>query len=133
MAKSETAASILRAISDEKSLELFRTIASEAAVDSETLRTKMKFTRKQYYSRLARMVRSGLVKRKSGKYFLTAFGKVVYGTELTIEGALKDYWKLKAIDSLNVTGELPVEERNKLIDTLLDNEELRGILVKEAR
>jgi hypothetical protein len=133
MAKSETAASILRAISDEKSLELFRTIASEAAVDSETLRTKIKFTRKQYYSRLARMVRSGLVKRKSGKYFLTAFGKVVYGTELTIEGALKDYWKLKAIDSLNVTGELPVEERNKLIDTLLDNEELRGILVKEAR
>ncbi|SRR5579885_2306569 len=133
MAKSETAASILRAISDEKSLELFRTIASEAAVDSETLRTRMKFTRKQYYSRLSRMVRSGLVKRKSGKYFLTAFGKVVYGTELTIEGALKDYWKLKAIDSLNVTGELPVEERNKLIDTLLDNEELRGILVKEAR
>jgi outer membrane receptor for ferric coprogen and ferric-rhodotorulic acid len=133
MAKSETAASILRAISDEKSLELFRTIASEAAVDSETLRTRMKFTRKQYYSRLSRIVRSGLVKRKSGKYFLTAFGKVVYGTELTIEGALKDYWKLKAIDSLNVTGELPAEERNKLINTLLDNEELRGILVKEAR
>ena len=130
MAKLETTASVLRTISDEKSMDLFRTIASEAAVDSETLRNKMKFTRKQYYSRLSRMVRSGLVKRKSGRYFLTAFGKVVFGSQQTVENALKDYWKLKAIDSLEISNELPVEERRKLIDTLLDNQELKGILIK---
>ena len=132
MARIESAAAIIKTISDEKSLDLFKTIATGAMIDSETLRSKMKLTRKQYYSRLSRMVKSGIVKRRGGKYFLTAFGKVVYGTQMTIESAIKDYWKLKAIDSLEVSDELPIEERKKLIDAILDNKDLKGILVKES-
>lgn len=130
MGKSQAkTASVLRTIADEKSLELFTTVALEK-IDSRNLKTKIKLTRKQYYSRLARMTRVGLVRRKSGKYTLTTLGKIVYESTVTIENALDNYWKLKAIDSLENSNEVPKEEQQKLIETLLDNQEIRGILVR---
>jgi predicted transcriptional regulator len=129
MAKAQTAATIVRTIADDKSLELFRTIA-QGTINSENLKNKTKLTRKQYYSRLSRMTKAGLVRKKSGKYLLTAFGKIVYDAQETIDTALTSYWKLRAIDSLEMSNELPKEEQQKLIDALLDNQEIKGILVK---
>jgi len=43
-----------------------------------------------------------LIKRKNGKHDVTAFGKVIYDTQVTIENAINNYWKLKAIDSLGM-------------------------------
>ena len=77
------------------------------------------------------MTRAGLVRRKNGKYVLTSFGKIVYESKITIENALNNYWKLKAIDSLETSNELPKEERHKLIETLLDNQGLKAVIVKE--
>ena len=122
---------VLAAISDKQSLDLFRYIAGTNA-DSDTLRAKLNLTRKQYYSRLSRMTKVGLVKRKNGKHFLTAFGKVVYDVQTTIEKAVNSYWKLKAVDSLEMSDELPEEERLKLIDGLLDNNEIKEILSKKV-
>jgi hypothetical protein len=122
-------ASVLRAIADDKSMELFSTVAIET-IDSKNLKSKTKLTRKQYYSRLSRMIKVGLVRRKNGKYILTTFGKIVYESKVTIENALINYWKLKAIDSLETSNEVPKEEQQKLIEALLDNEEIRGILVR---
>jgi len=124
-----TVASVLRTIADDKSLELFTTVAAETG-DSKSLKSKIKLTRKQYYSRLSRMTRAGIVRRKNGKYVLTTFGKIVYESKVTIENALNNYWKLKAIDSLETSNEVPKEEQKKLIETLLDNEGIREILVK---
>jgi predicted transcriptional regulator len=129
MTKSQTAATVLRTIADDKSSELFKTIA-QGTIDSESLKSKTKLTRKQYYSRLSRMTKAGLVRKKSGKYLLTTFGKIVFDTQLTVETALGSYWKLRAIDSLEMSNELPKEEQQKLIDALLDNQEIKGILVK---
>ncbi|HEX2170115.1 MAG TPA: hypothetical protein VHF65_07440 [Nitrososphaera sp.] len=129
MAKSQNTAAVLKTIADDKSLELFSIVALEN-IDSRKLKSKMKVTRKQYYSRLSRMTKAGLVRRKNGKYILTAFGKIVYESMVTIENALNNYWKLKAIDSLETSNEVPKEEQQKLIETLLDNEEIRGLLVK---
>jgi len=94
MAKSQTSATVLRAIADDKSLELFKTI-SQGTIDSENLKSKTKLTRKQYYSRLSRMTKAGLVRKKSGKYLLTAFGKIVHDAQTTVDNALISYWKLK--------------------------------------
>jgi len=131
MVRSQTAASVLRSISDDKSLELFRTVALET-IDSKNLKSRTRLTRKQYYSRLSRMTRTGLVRKKNGKYILTTFGKIVYESQLTVENALNNYWKLKAIDSLETSNELPKEEQQKLIETLLDNREIKEILVRES-
>jgi predicted transcriptional regulator len=129
MTKSQSTASVLKSIADDKSIELFKIVALEK-VDSRNLKIKIKLTRKQYYSRLSRMTRAGLLRRKDGKYILTTFGRIVYESTLTVENALANYWKLKAIDSLETSSEVPKEEQQKLIETLVDNEEIRGILVK---
>lgn len=130
MVKSQAStASVLRTIADDKSLELFTTVALET-IDSKNLKNRTKLTRKQYYSRLSRMTSAGLVRRKNGKYILTTFGRIVYDSKVTIENALHNYWKLKAIDSLETSNEVPKEEQQKLIETLLDNEKIKGILEK---
>jgi predicted transcriptional regulator len=129
MVKSQTLASILRTIADDKSLELFRTVALET-IDSKNLKNRTKLTRKQYYSRLSRMTRAGLVRKRNGKYILTTFGKIVFESQATIQNGLNNYWKLKAIDSLEMSSELPKEEQRKLIETLLDNQEIKEVLVK---
>jgi hypothetical protein len=127
----QTADKVITAISDRESLELFRIIAINS-VDSDGLRTKTNLTRKQYYSRLSRMTKAGLVKRKKGKHSLTAFGKVIYDAQTIIEKAVNNYWRLKAIDSLEVSNDLPEEERIKLIDSLLDNNHIKEILYNKV-
>jgi DNA-binding HxlR family transcriptional regulator len=122
-------AKVLKSISDEESLELFRSIGTNGT-DSVSLRNKIKITRKQYYSRMSRLMKVGLIKRKNGKHTLTAFGKVIYDTQITIEDAINSYWKLKAIDSLEVSDDLPLVERKKLIDSLIENINIREILAK---
>lgn len=123
-------AKVLKSISDDESLELFRFIANNDS-DSESLRNRTKMTRKQYYSRMSRLMKAGLIKRKNGKHNLTAFGKVIYDTQITIENAINNYWKLKAIDSLEMSDDLPVEERKKLIDNLIENNGIREILARK--
>jgi predicted transcriptional regulator len=126
-----TVDSVLASISDKQSLELFRYIAVTNG-NSENLRTKINLTRKQYYSRLSRMTKAGIVKRKNGKHSLTAFGKVVYDAQTIIEKAVNSYWKLKAVDSLDMSDDLPKEERIKLIDNLLDNKDIKEILYNKV-
>ena len=122
-------ANVFKSISDDESLGLFRSIALKDS-DGESLRSKIKLTRKQYYSRMSRLMKTGLVKRKNGKHVLTAFGKVVYDAQITIETALNNYWKLKAIDSLEMSSDVPKEERKKLIDNLIENHSIKEILAK---
>jgi hypothetical protein len=130
--ESVSLSNILSAISDDKSFALFRTIAVENGddgIDSEFLTSKTKLTRKQYYSRMSDMTKTGLLKRKRGKYFLTSLGKVVYNNLRIIESALSNYWKLKAIDSFEIVT-APEEERNKIIDDLIDDYQIKDILAK---
>ncbi len=128
--KVQTTARILRAISDDKSMHLFRLIFQNDGIDGGSLRSRSKLTRKQYYSRLSRLTRTGLVKRRKGKYSMTLLGKIVHSSQSRIDTALANYWKLKAIDSLKVSNELSKEEQQKLVDALLDNPELRKIIEK---
>ncbi len=122
---------ILEAISDVKSLKLFNSIATKGG-NSEDLSVQLKLSRKEYYSRMSRLMKTGMVKRKNGKHFLTAFGKVIYDAQVTVKKAVESYWKLKAIDSIDLSDEITVKERDKLIQTLLDDVEIREILSKHA-
>ena len=121
-------ADTLNAISNNKALALFNIIAS-GRISSSMLRNKTKLTRKQYYSRMSALLKAGLVKRKSGRYNLTAFGKVVYDAQATIENAINNYWKLKAVDSIEISDELPKEEFNKIVDILIDNHQIKDRLI----
>jgi predicted transcriptional regulator len=118
---------ILNAISDEKSLELFRTIA-ETSGNSEQLMKKNSLSHKEHYFRISKLMIRGLVKKKGGKYSLTALGIIVHEIHLILDNAVNDYSKLKAIDSINSADGIPANELKKLIDTLIHNAEIRTML-----
>jgi hypothetical protein len=126
-------ASILKKISDDKALILFNYIAVSDGERYIPLR-EMNLTTKQYYSRISGLLSVGLIRRDKGKYSLTLLGKVVYDSQLTIGKTLAYYWKLKAIESIEMSASvksgLPEGELAKLIDTLIDNHHIKDILTK---
>ena len=117
----------LSAISNDKSLVLFNTIAL-ASGDSSILISRLNLSRKQYYSRMSDLTNAGLILRKNGKYFLTSFGKVVYEAQELIGKAVQHLSKLKAIDSIE-SEEFPASELSKVIDTLINNSRIKEILI----
>jgi hypothetical protein len=126
----QSVAKIFESLSDEQSVKLFTTIAAQGIYSTE-LRTQVVLTRKQYYSRISRMIKVGLIKRRSGKLVMTAFGKIVWESQKIIEAANKNQWKLKVLDSIDVSEELPKDERRKLLDNLIENRYMREILSKD--
>jgi len=129
--KGVSIANILKAIADDKSLILFNTIAI-AGGDSDILITRLGVTRKQFYSRVSALQKTGLISRKNRQYVLTSLGLIVYDSQLMIGKATNAYWKLKAIDSLQIEHRLPADERNKIINTLVDNQDIIKILVNQS-
>jgi hypothetical protein len=125
--------SILKKISDDKALTLFNSIAVSNG-DKYIPLKEMNLTTKQYYSRVSGLLNAGLIKRHKGKYFLTLLGKVVYDCQLTIGKALTYHWKLKAIESIEMSASvksgIPDGELAKLVDTLIDNHQIKDILMK---
>jgi DNA-binding Lrp family transcriptional regulator len=118
--KMVSVADILRAISDKRALALLRIVA-RTKPNTIILISKTKLTRKQYYSRMSTLVRTGLVKRIKGKYAPIAFGKLIYYNALII------------IDSLEMSNDLPAEERKKIIDSFIDNQKIKDVLVSSNR
>ena len=127
--------SVIRAIADDKALTLLNSIAilgeEEGCIPSIK---EMNLTTKQYYSRIAGLMKADMIKRSKGRYSLTMFGKIVYNAQLSIGKVLNDYWKLKAIESIEASslGQLPREEFIALIETLMDNNHLKNIILGQV-
>ena len=108
--------SILKKISDDKALTLFNSIAVSNGDRYIPLR-EMNLTTKQYYSRISGLMDAGLIKRHKGKYSLTLLGKVVYDSQMVIGKALDYYWKLKAIESIEMSYSGSFTSRRRIITT----------------
>lgn len=122
---------ILQRISDDKTLALFNSIAVSAE-RHPTLHTKKQLTAKQYYSRLSGLTRVGLTKKYEGKYLLTSLGKIVYHIYAELGIALNYYWKVRAIESIQLSSPMGLsrEDLSKLINSLIDNLEIRDVMTK---
>jgi len=121
---------ILKAISDSKSLDLFSSIA-QGSGESETLKETKGLSKKQYYLRTRQLLKTGVIKRLKGRFSLTSFGVIVYHAELIVEKGMNNYWKLKAIDSIQSSAEIGEHERMKLIKTIIDDSGIERILVAQ--
>ena len=108
---------IFRALSDDKSLTLFNTVALSPG-NSNLLTRNLNLTKKQYYSKIEQLSKQGLVARKNGNIYLTTMGKIIYELQNVVGIAVNDYWKLKAIDSLRIQDQLPEDQIAKLVYTL---------------
>jgi hypothetical protein len=122
----------LSAIADTKSLALLNTIAISPYIDSNILMSKLRLTRKQYYSRMSVLLKSGLIRRKNGKHFLSSYGKVVYSSCTLIENTIKDYWGLKALDSIKFCGQESENEYNQVVNALIANYKIKDILLSHT-
>ena len=60
-----------------------------------------------------------------------ALGKVIYEAQRLLGSAVKNHWRLKAIDSLGVANEdeVPKEECKKIIDLFIGNQQIKEILL----
>jgi hypothetical protein len=107
--------------------------ASDGQPTGEILISRMNLTRRQYYTRINRLVDAGLITKKRARFVLTSLGRVVYETHKTIGVAIQSRWKLEAIDSIqtsHLAARMPTEERQKLINTLVgDCDKIRDILL----
>jgi uncharacterized ParB-like nuclease family protein len=54
----------------------------------------------------------------------------MFNAYLKMETATKYYWKLKAIDSIltSAINELPMQECTRIIDKIIDNNEIKALL-----
>jgi predicted transcriptional regulator len=121
---------ILQALSDDKSLIIFDWVIRDG-VRSKNIIERLKFTPKQFYSRLSALVDSGLIERKNKKYLLTSLGGLVYEALKIIESGVEYYWKLKAIDSIKP--EFSEQEREKIIGQLIDKQEIRELILRKLQ
>jgi hypothetical protein len=123
---------VLSVLSDTISLMLFNHITSlKGKVDRAFVCRSLNLTPRQYYGRLSRLQRYGLVTRKHGIYSITAFGKAIFDAHDLIGIALKTYWKLSAIDSLQSSGALTKSDFIKLLNSLSGIEKIRQILASQ--
>ena len=98
--RSVSVSEILAAISDEKSLNLFNSIAAKG-ISIDDLSDQHEMSRKQYYLRISKFIETGMIKRKDGKYILTLFGKVIHEVQLILLELVKSHWQPEAVDSLD--------------------------------
>jgi hypothetical protein len=120
---------VLKVLSNRDSVGLFNEVSNRGSIDGETLMSLKGLTKKQYYTRILRLAECGLIRRKSGKYSLTSFGRVIHDCKLKIDNAIDEYYSLKAIDSFNDSREINTLQKKKPIETIVRDSTIRTLLI----
>jgi len=119
---------IFEALSNEHSLKMFKQGSTGLRSKSEDIE-KMGLTKKQFYSRLKKLVKLGLLIRVKGRYIHTALGGFVNSIQIKpLEEALANYWNLLAIDELKKSKVIPEQEQEKIIKSITENSDLNEYL-----
>jgi predicted transcriptional regulator len=118
---------VLNAISDNISFKMFGMIANESET-SDGLMDKLGVTRKQYYERMRKLYSAGLITRRGRQYAITSFGRLIYRAQMDLVKASDHLLKLKALDMIKAYKKISQDEYRKLIDTVIDDTELKKII-----
>jgi pyruvate/2-oxoglutarate/acetoin dehydrogenase E1 component len=116
--------SIFSVLSDSDSLKIIGTIASH----HQDLKIGDFDTAKRYYSRLSKLKKASIIRKKGRSYALTSFGSIVYNIIQTVKQARGLQWKLEVVDAIDES--LPHTERQSIIESLIPNKLMRNILIE---
>jgi predicted transcriptional regulator len=119
---------IFAVLSDEHSIKLFKQ-ASTTFEGGRDAPGKMGLTKKQFYARLHRLVKAGLVERSGSLYKQTALGSMVNDLQVKpLEDALTEYWRLLAINEIKKSGLLPRKEQESIAQSILNEGKMKQYL-----
>jgi hypothetical protein len=121
---------LLKVLSDRNCVGLFNQISSKGSIDGESLMSLSGLTKKQYYTRVQRLASCGLIRRKSGTFSPTSFGRVIHNCKLKIDNAIDEYYSLKAVDSFNDSREINKVQGKELIEKIITDGRLQSILLE---
>ena len=113
---------VLQVLSDRTSVNIIN------AMSSGNIRELLGLTRKEYYVRYSRLLKTGIIKRKNAKLNLTCFGQLIYQALLKIAIAFRHYRELTMIDVIKSTAGMPHNEQKNLIDNLKIDDEIKKLL-----
>jgi CheY-like chemotaxis protein len=117
---------VKNSICDSKDLLLFKAVSTDKYNNRELLTIKASLSKKQYYSRLSKFIKTSLIEGNRGHYSLTSLGVLVRESLKILELAFYNETRLKSIDK---TAESPAE-RMKLIETLVDDQMLKSLMIQ---
>jgi hypothetical protein len=132
---------LLKILSDRSSMEIFQHLAR--SYDSKNFDgisvpiTKTSMTRRQYYRRLAQMIKIGLVvKNNNGKYNLSSFGILIHFHLQSIDNLVDHYWKIQAVDAMKnavASKKLTEDEFQKVVEGLVGDQVIKKLLLGETK
>jgi CheY-like chemotaxis protein len=117
---------VRNSICDIKDLLLFKAVSTDKHNNRELLAIKASLSKKQYYSRLSKFIKTSLIEGNRGHYSLTSIGVLVRESLKIFELALYNETRLKSIDK---AAESPAE-RMKLIEALVDDQMLKSLMIQ---
>lgn len=129
MKKESSITNVYKALSDENSFRLLTSI-SNSNNGTQFPMTNFTLSKRQYYDRINDLRSVGLTCKLKGKYNVTSFGKVILSLVKILDKATQEHWKLQAIDVMNSAKAMGTDNY-KVIDILLDDIEIKEILLKE--
>src|SRR5215212_3861074 len=90
---------------------------------------KGNISKKQFYARLKRLREIGVIEKRNSIYETTTFGSLIYNGQIkALEDIIANYWNLKAVDVLKSRQDFPLNEKEKLIEEMIQNSSLKSIV-----
>jgi predicted transcriptional regulator len=90
---------------------------------------KGNISKKQFYARLKRLRDIGIIEKRNSVYRTTTLGSLIYNGQIkALEDILSNYWNLKAVDVLKSRQDFPLNEKEKLIEEMIQNTSLKSIV-----
>jgi hypothetical protein len=103
--KSITIRNVLDAIAYGR--DLFNYIAADRYREGTPLEF-LGMSRKQYYTRLQKLIKVDLIRRRNGRYLLTPFGDVIYDVQLDLSKVIDRHFEFSR-SRKNMMSKLPPE------------------------
>jgi hypothetical protein len=127
MPETATTDQVFSLLADRHSLKILKMAFS--GFKASTTSYDGKLSKKQFYVRLKRLREGGLIEKRDSMYRTTAFGSLIYnGHVRTLEEILANYWNLKAVDVLKSRQDFPLQQKEKVIDEIIQNSSLKSIV-----
>ncbi len=120
---------VLRVLSSQRNLLVFNLIADKESVSGEAFRRKLNVSKSNLSKSLSQLLKVDLVRKKSGGYCLTSFGKIIHYLETETEKMVSLHQRFRVVDSIS---DFSNDHRNEIISSIISDPRAKEILLKDS-